>query len=643
LIVLQYVAALIGLIALVRCVLFAWRIRDWRMAMFAALIMLLFAHALTEDASWWAIPVSVLILGSVLMVQRVVTDQRRVTAELERERAHLDQLVEHAPEAIVLLDNDDRVQRVNAYFTRLFGYEAEEAIGRPINDLIAPAHLAEEAAALSRRVTEGESVSHETVRQRKDGRLVDVSILGTPVLGPQGQMAVYGIYRDISDRKAAEEQLLHLAIRDELTGLANRALFRDLVARSIGRGKRREDYAYAVMVLDIDRFKLVNESLGHSTGDQLVTAIARRLERCVRPGDTVARLGGDEYAIFLDDIRDVSDPIRVAGRIQNELKQPFVLGAHEVFASASIGIALSMAGYERPEDFLRDADLAMYRAKEQGGARHEVFQAVMHAHTVALLQLETDLRHALDRREFLLYYQPIVSVVSGKVVGFEALARWLHPQRGLVQPASFIPVAEVTGIIVPLGLWVLREACRQIRVWQQLAGGDHALAISVNLSAKQLLQPDLVDQVALTLKETGLEPRTLRLEITESVIVENAESAVAMLARLRALDVQLHMDDFGTGYSSLSYLHRFQIDTLKIDRSFVSNMGLRGENSEIVRTIVTLARNLGIDVIAEGVETEEQLALLRALGCEHMQGFLFSAPVPSDAAIALVGSARLLT
>ncbi len=640
--ILQYISVAIGLVALVGCVVFGMRIRDWRMAVLAALSMLLLAHALSEEASWWALPVSVLLLASVLVVQRVVTEQRRVTAELERERAHLDQLVQNAPEAIVLLDNDDRVQRVNAYFTRMFGYTADEAVGRMINDLIAPAHLAQEAAGLTRRVTQGENVSHESVRQRKDGRLVDVSILGTPVLGPMGQMAVYGIYRDISERKAAEEQLLHLAIRDELTGLANRALFRDLVARSIGRGKRREDYAYAVMVLDIDRFKLVNESLGHSIGDQLVTAIARRLERCVRPGDTVARLGGDEYAVFLDDIRDVGDALRVAERIQNELKQPFVLGAQEVYASASIGIALSVAGYDRPEDFLRDADLAMYKAKEQGGARHEVFQAAMHAHTVALLQLETDLRHALERDEFVLHYQPIVSLVSGRVVGFEALARWRHPLRGLVQPAEFIPVAEDTGLIVPLGLWVLRDACRQIKIWQaQGVAGDVPLSISVNLSGKQLRQPDLVEQIARILKETAIDPRTLRLEITESVIVENAESAVTMLARLRALNVQLHMDDFGTGYSSLSYLHRFQIDTLKIDRSFVSNMGQRGENSEIVRTIVTLARNLGIDVIAEGVETEEQLALLRAIGCEQVQGFFFSEPVTAEAAVALIAGARV--
>ncbi len=552
---------------------------------------------------------------------------RGIRRELELERAHLDHLVQHSPEAIAVVDPEDRVLRINDEFTRLFGYAADEAIGRLINDLIAPATLGEEALAITRRVTRGETISHETVRRRKDGTLVHVSILGTPVIARGGQIAAYGIYRDLSDRKAAEDQLLHLAIRDELTGLANRALFRDLVARSIGRGKRREDYAYAVLVLDVDRFMVVNESLGHGTGDQLLRAVARRLERCVRPGDTVARLGGDEFAIFLDDIGDVGDALRVSERIQFELQLPFVLGSQQVYTSASIGIALSAARYDRPEDFLRDADLAMYRAKEQGGARHEVYQAEMHQHAVRMLQLETDLRRALERGEFELHYQPIVSLRRGGVIGCEALVRWRHPERGLVAPPAFIGVAEETGLIVPLGRWVVWEACRQAAAWRARGGPWAEMAVSVNISAKQLLQEDLVSDIADALHTTGLDPRSLRLEITESVIVGNAHQAVQMLARLRELDVQLHMDDFGTGYSSLSYLHRFRIDTLKIDRSFVSAMGDRGENSEIVRTIVTLARNLGIDVIAEGVETPEQLAQLRALGCEHVQGFLFSEPV----------------
>jgi diguanylate cyclase (GGDEF)-like protein len=478
------------------------------------------------------------------------------------------------------------------------------------------------------------------VRRRKDGSLVHVSILGTPIRYNGGLVAVYGMYRDISDRMAAEEQLLHLAIRDELTGLANRALFRDLVARSIGRGKRREDYAYAVLVLDIDRFKLVNESLGHAAGDQLLRLISRRLERCVRPGDTVARLGGDEFALFLDDVRDVGDAIRVADRIQRELRYAFHIGQQEVFVSASVGITLSSSSYERPEDFLRDADLAMYRAKELGGARHEVFEAHMHQHAVAMLELETDLRRALEREEFELHYQPIVEIATGEVVGFEALVRWMHPHKGLVLPASFVPLAEDTGLIVPLGQWVLREACRQLTEWRRGGDGGRGLTVSVNLSGKQLLQPDLVEQISAVLEETGIDPWDLRLEITESVVVGNAQQAVAMLGRLRALRVQIHMDDFGTGYSSLSYLHRFQVDTLKIDRSFVSAMGERGENSEIVRTIVSLARSLGIKVIAEGVETAEQLALLRALGCEHVQGYYFARPMTGQEALALLAAGR---
>jgi len=576
--------------------------------------------------------------GCLVLAWRV-RDHRRLGEALERERAHLDQLVQHAPEAIALVDVEDRVQRINEEFTRLFGYTPDEAAGRRINDLIAPTHLGEEALSFTHRVTKGETISVETQRRRKDGTMVDVWLMGTPVMGKTGQIAAYGIYRDITERKAAEDQLLHLAIRDELTGLANRALFRDLVARSIGRGKRRDDYAYAVLVLDVDRFMVVNESLGHATGDQLLRAVARRLERCVRPGDTVARLGGDEFGIFLDDIRDVSDAIRVADRIQNELRQPFILGAQEVFASASVGIALSAGGYDRPEDFLRDADLAMYRAKEQGGARHEVYHTEMHQHAVAKMQLETDLRRALDRGEFLLHYQPIVSILSNRVYGFEALLRWQRPDNGLVLPAEFIPVAEETGLIVPLGRWVLWESCRQAAAWRQRGGPWADLSISVNLSVKQLVQPELVADVADALATTGLDPSALRLEITESVIVGNAEQMVQMLSRLHELNVQLYMDDFGTGYSSLSYLHRFQIDTLKIDRSFVSAMGARGENSEIVRTIVTLARNLGIDVIAEGVETPEQLAQLRALGCAHVQGFLFSAPVAEDEVESLLASA----
>jgi diguanylate cyclase (GGDEF)-like protein/PAS domain S-box-containing protein len=450
-----------------------------------------------------------------------------------------------------------------------------------------------------------------------------------------------GSQTDITERKLAEEQLLHDAFHDTLTALPNRALFIDLLARSLGRAQRRADYRFAVLFIDLDRFKVINDSLGHTVGDELLQAMTRRIERCVRPGDTVARLGGDEFTILVDDIGSSSDATRVADRVQTELSKPFTLRGHEVFTSASIGIALSATGYSRAEELLRDADIAMYRAKALGKARYEVFDTAMHARAKALLELETDLRRAIDRHEFVLQYQPVVSLSSGLIVGFEGLIRWRHPQRGLIGPAAFIPIAEETGLIIPIGRWVLREACRQAQEWEQKFPAMGNLAISVNLSGKQFAQARLVEDVDQALKESGLDANRLRLEITESAVMEDAPSAMAMIDQLRALNVKIDIDDFGTGYSSLSYLQRFEIDNLKIDRSFVSAIGNdRGENAEIVRTIVTLARHLGMDAVAEGVETPDQLALLRELGCQRVQGFLFAAPVEGGEAGRLLAAGQ---
>jgi diguanylate cyclase (GGDEF)-like protein/PAS domain S-box-containing protein len=450
-----------------------------------------------------------------------------------------------------------------------------------------------------------------------------------------------GSQTDITERKLAEEQLLHDAFHDTLTALPNRALFIDLLARSLGRAQRRADYRFAVLFIDLDRFKVINDSLGHTVGDELLQAMTRRIERCVRPGDTVARLGGDEFTILVDDIGSSSDATRVADRVQTELSKPFTLRGHEVFTSASIGIALSATGYSRAEELLRDADIAMYRAKALGKARYEVFDTAMHARAKALLELETDLRRAIDRHEFVLQNQPVVSLSSGLIVGFEGLIRWRHPQRGLIGPAAFIPIAEETGLIIPIGRWVLREACRQAQEWEQKFPAMGNLAISVNLSGKQFAQARLVEDVDQALKESGLDANRLRLEITESAVMEDAPSAMAMIDQLRALNVKIDIDDFGTGYSSLSYLQRFEIDNLKIDRSFVSAIGNdRGENAEIVRTIVTLARHLGMDAVAEGVETPDQLALLRELGCQRVQGFLFAAPVEGGEAGRLLAAGQ---
>ena len=437
----------------------------------------------------------------------------------------------------------------------------------------------------------------------------------------------------ISDElEQSKNHFRHAAFHDALTGLPNRALLAENLKGEIERAQQNYDCQFAVLFLDLDRFKMVNDSLGHSIGNQLLIAIARRLESCVRHTDTVARLGGDEFAILITDIANLGEATQMAERVQEKLQAPFNLSGHEVFTTASIGIALSAIGYEHPENVLRDADTAMYRAKAQGKACYEIFDEGMHSRAVYLLQLETDLRRALEKEEFCPYYQPIVSLENGELVGFEVLVRWQHPERGLLSPVEFIGMAEEHGFILPLGQWVLERACRQLVQWQWQSPSNRRLFMSVNLSARQMAQTKLVDQIKQVLEDTGLDPANLKLEITESAVMENAEMAVTVLKQLKALGVQLSVDDFGTGYSSLSYLHRFPLDTLKIDRSFVSRIGETDENGAIVRTILTLAENMGMDVVAEGIETLAQLGELRRLNCQYGQGYLFARPLSSSAA-----------
>src|SRR6202521_4775401 len=434
-------------------------------------------------------------------------------------------------------------------------------------------------------------------------------------------------------------------VTDPLTGLPNRLLFIDRLGRLIKHAKRRKDHLFAVLFLDLDGFKMINDSLGHLVGDQLLLAVSNRLERCLRLTDTVARLGetftmarlgGDEFTVLLDDLKDPGDARLTADRLMNVLTAPFVLGGREVFTSVSIGIALSNSAYENPDDMLRDADTAMYRAKSLGKARYEIFDADMRASLVARLQVETDLRHALERGEFRNFYQPIVALESGRIVGFEALLRWQHPTRGLIAPDQFIHVAEETGLIRELGWWNLREACRQLSDWKKHSDNYLNFTMNVNLSAKQFLQPNLVEEIRDLMHELEFSPGTLKLEITESTIMIDPTATTKMLRQIKALGILLAIDDFGTGYSSLSYLHRFPIATLKIDRSFISGMGDDGEGMEIARTILPMANNLRLDVVAEGVETIQQVALLKKLECKYGQGYYFSRPLTAEGTTALL-------
>ncbi len=576
--------------------------------------------------------------NSWVLVIRDVTERQRLE-EISRLR---DRAIAASSNGIVLVDArlpDLPVIYVNPAFEQITGYCAKEVIGRNCRFLQGENRNQPALEELRLALKLGKASSVVLRNYRQDGTFFWNELNVSPIYNNDGLLTHFvGIQTDITERKQAEEQLQHNAFYDVLTDLPNRALFMDRLEHAIFRAKRCEDDLFAVLFLDLDRFKNVNDSLGHIVGDKMLIAIAKRLEANVRTGDTVARLGGDEFAILLEDIKSVSEAIYIAERIHKGLTLPLNLDGHEVFTTASIGIALSSAGYEQPVDILRDADIAMYRAKALGKARHEVFDKNMHDSAVALLQLETDLRRAIERQEFILHYQPVVSFKTNQITSFEALIRWQHPERGLVSPLEFIPVAEETGLITLIGWWVLREACRQLRLWQIEFSTLAPLSISVNLSGKQFSQPNLVEQIAEILQETNLDASSLKLEITESAIMENVEEASAMLGQLRKLGIELYMDDFGTGYSSLSYLRRFPIDTLKIDRSFVSQMTVDNEHIEIVRTIVMLAHNLSMNVIAEGVETAEQLTQLKSLQCEYGQGYFFSKPVDAQQARSLIAA-----
>lgn len=525
----------------------------------------------------------------------------------------------------------------------MLGYSDDEIGDDPADwfDRIHPEDVERVTAEIKTHL-ENQSADFKSEYQIKhqDGSWLWVLSRGIAVRDMHGiAVRLVGSQTDITSRKRAEEQLLHDAFHDALTGLPNRALFIDRLGRVMERAKRLRNYGFAVLHLDLDRFKWVNDCLGHLAGDQLLSISACRMGMCLRSVDTVARLGGDEFVILLEDVFSPQMAIQLAERIQNELMLPFDLNGHRVVTSASIGIVKSDNVPERPEDVLRDAEIAMYHAKALGRARHVLFDSTMLDSAVARLELESDLRGAIERDELQIHYQPIAALENKKITGFEALVRWQHPTRGLVPPTEFIPAAEETGLILELGRWVLRNACRQMHEWHVRFPANPPLTISVNLSTKQFAQPNLIEQIKEILAETELDPHCLKLEITESAIMGDSQSAAAMLSQLQAMGVEVQIDDFGTGYSSLSYLQQFPIDTLKIDRSFVSRMSASGKNNgaEIVRTIVMLARELGIKVVAEGVETSDQLSKLKGLKCNYGQGFLFSKPLERAQVETIIG------
>ncbi|MFN9837430.1 MAG: EAL domain-containing protein [Pseudanabaena sp.] len=438
--------------------------------------------------------------------------------------------------------------------------------------------------------------------------------------------------QEIAERLQVQERLLHLALHDVLTGLPNRTWFMKRLEQLLQQVHQQSGYHFAVLFLDCDRFQAVNDSLGHLVGDQLLVSIARRIELCLRPGTMLCRLGGDEFAILLQDIEKPSDTIKVANGILQELAAPFQIGDYQVFTNVSIGIAMGSDIYKQPEHILRDADTAMYRAKANGKACYQMFEQTMHSRALHNFQLESDLRHALERHELIAYYQPIIRLDNNQIDSFEALVRWNHPEKGLVDPSKFIPIAEETGLVMAIDLFVLQQACQQLRNWRDEGLADASLTMNVNLSVKHFMSFDLLKQIDHVLRETGITGSSLRLEITESDIMENAEFAGKIISQLRDRQIQLSIDDFGTGYSLLSYLHRLPIDHLKIDRSFVMRIGKNGKNTEIIRAIIALAQSLDMFTIAEGVETQDQLDQIRELKCEFCQGYLFSKPVEASAA-----------
>jgi PAS domain S-box-containing protein len=618
---------------------------------------------IVEKAEWanlkeWVRGLACLVLLFDIYTVYQQLQLQRIRRELNQRNQLFEVITENAADMIAVIDcAGNRLYNSPAY-QKILGYSPEELKSTTSVEQIHPEDKQRvlEAAEKARLTGRGERLEYRM--RHKDGTWRVLESVATAIPNEQGQTErLVIVNRDITERKHAEETLAHNALHDTLTNLPNRSLFLDRVRHALALSQRHPSYKFAVLFIDLDEFKVFNDSLGHAAGDALLIQIARRLAVSIRGVDTIsrsgllkgtstvgseeslARLGGDEFTILLEDIRDCGDAIRVAERIQERLGVPFDVEGQGVVTTASIGIAFCATSYTMAEDLVRDAEIAMYRAKREGKARCQVFDNAMHTLAVKRLRLETDLRRALELGEFRVHYQPIVSLQSGKIAGFEALSRWERPE-GLLSPGDFIQIADETGIILPMNRQLLREACLQLRAWHSQFPCDPPLTMSVNVAPKQFAQPDLAAQIGTILAEVGTDPGNVDVEITETIAMADPQRSSLALSELKALGVRLSIDDFGTGYSSLSRLQEFPVDTLKIDRSFVSKMDTDSETSEIVRIIIMLAHNLGLKVVAEGVETAEQVSLLKQLKCELAQGYFFARPGDHAAAQALLMSAH---
>jgi len=569
------------------------------------------------------------------VILRDITGRKRAEEALRESEERYRLLTENTYDLISEISNEGKYLYLCPNYKDVLGYEPEELLGRKLTDFIHPEDLPAVRAGLN-RVFEQLALGQVVYRFRhRYGELRWFESTGKTYQTAAGSSRVVFVSRDITERQRYEQTIRHQAFHDALTGLPNRMLFKDRLTLAIAHAKRNKQLL-SVLFLDLDRFKLINDTLGHAVGDQLLQEITSRLKGCVREDDTVARLGGDEFTLLLQDIIMAENTAKVAHKILNAIRKPVKIDGHELYITTSIGIVLYPNDGEDAETLLKNADTAMYLAKEKGRNNYQLYTPSMNAKAFERLAMENSLRRAIERNEFIVYYQPKVNISTGQVIGMEALVRWQHPELGLVAPGEFIPMAEETGLIVPIGEWVLRTACAQNKAWQD--EGLPLLRVAVNLSARQFQLQNLEEMVSKVLKDTGMEPKWLELEITESVAMQNAEYAVKMLQDLKDMGIHLSIDDFGTGYSSLSYLKRFPINKLKIDKSFISEMCIDKDNAAIASTVIVLGQSLKLGVIAEGVETQEQLDFLKNHSCEEMQGFLFGKPMPASDFKDLIGS-----